>query len=207
MGTYRMWNPKTNQIVNTDSVHWSNFKRWVIDGDLKGIYKEAKKLNKGGLSHLSWDEYGLESILAKHHSVDIPVPPDSQSGGTQGDVSGSGGNNATETEVQDEPMPAVEVAPPVINTPAPTYVSARIVERNAAAAVRAQPLTDDTRVVTGDTVVSRIELTDGTADVSAKIEGDKPSNSVNFVFNTSLNSNPGEPLTWEESQASLDKEW
>ena len=215
VGTYRMWNPKTNRIVNTDSVRWSNFKRWVIDGDLKGIYEEAKKLNKGGLPHL-WDEYGLESILAKH-SVDIPAP-DSQSGGTQGDVSGSGGNT-TETEVQDEPTPAVEVAPPVINTPGPTRVSARIAERNATvkargeafrekvAALPSEPLTDGTRVVTGDTVVRRIELADGTADVSAEIEGDTTSRSVNFVFNTSLNSDPGEPLTWEESQASSDKEW
>ena len=92
-----MWNLKTNRIMNTGSVHWSNLKRWVIDGDLKGIYEEAKKLNKGGLSHL-WDEYGLESMLAKHSSVDIPLAPDPKSGGNQGDVSGSGGNNATETE-------------------------------------------------------------------------------------------------------------
>ena len=60
-------------------------------------------------------------------------------------------------------------------------------------------------MVTGDTVVRRIDLADGTADVSAEIEEDKAS--VNFVFNTSLNSDPGEPLTWEESQASPDKEW
>ena len=87
LGTsYRMWNPKTNRIIiNTDSVRWSNFKRWVIDGDLKGIYEaESKKLNEGGLSHL-WDEYSLESILAKH-SVDIPVAPDTKSGGNQGGV-------------------------------------------------------------------------------------------------------------------------
>ena len=32
---------------------------------------------------------------------------------------------------------------------------------------------DDTHMVTGDTAVRRIELADGTADISAKIEGDK----------------------------------
>ena len=38
-GTYRMWNPKTNWIVNTDSVvHWSSFKGWVmINRGFKGI--------------------------------------------------------------------------------------------------------------------------------------------------------------------------
>ena len=189
VGTYRMWNLKTNHIVNTDSVRWSNFKCWVIDGDLKGIYEEAKKLNKGGLPQLWDDEYGLESILAKH-SVDIPAPPDSQSGETQGNVSGSGGNNATETEVQDETMPAVEVAPPVINTPAPTpHISVRtIAERNVAvrargeafqkkvAALLSEPLTDGTRVLTGDTVDVLSLLMELLQTFQPKLRGIKPVN-------------------------------
>ena len=133
-------------------------------------------------------------------------------------ASSSGGNNPTEPKVEDEPTPAVEVEPLVINTPAPTCISARIGEINAAviaqgeafrekvAALQSEPLMEGTLVVTGDTVVSRIELADGTANVADKIEGDTANKSVNFIFNTSLNSDPGEPLTWEESQASLDKE-
>ena len=82
------------------------------------------------------------------YSVDIPAPPDSQLGGTQGDVSGLGGNNATETEVQDEePTPAVGVVPLVINTPAPTHISARIVERNTAVKARGEAFREKVAVL------------------------------------------------------------
>jgi len=64
------------------------------------------------------------------------------------------------------------------------------------------PVTDGTHKVTGDTTVRTIHLDEGVGIVDAS----KPK-SVNFIFNTSINSDPGEPKSILEALNGADKKW
>ena len=63
-GTYRMWNPKSKAIVQTDSVTWSKFKRWNIEGEVEGVFAEAKNHNTDGLDI---EEAGYKRVMKKNN--------------------------------------------------------------------------------------------------------------------------------------------
>ena len=56
VGTYRMWNPKTQRVITSDSVTWAKFDKWFIVGDLKGLFKDTKMLNNPGLNNFDEGE-------------------------------------------------------------------------------------------------------------------------------------------------------
>ena len=64
------------------------------------------------------------------------------------------------------------------------------------------PVTDGTHKVTGDTTVRTIHLDEGVGIVDAS----EPK-AVNFIFNTSINSDPGEPKSIFEALNGADKKW
>ena len=212
VGTYKMYNPKTKRVITTDSVKWSKFQRWEVEGDLDEIFKDASKFTKGGLD--TWDEYGLEDIIFKQQSSSVPGTPQKtvhfETGGT--DDSDSGGtskssNPTTKTYAQATSSSAKTPVPPV-----PVRQSRRLrglsVEEPEPEVtdVTPEPMIDGTNKVTGDTTVRRIEIDDGIMDIEVenKNEGGaddvSDAKSVHFVFNTSVNSDPGEPTTWEEAR-------
>ena len=63
-GTYRFWNPKTKRIIVSDSVQWSEFKRWQVNQEMKGIFEKVKNHNSAGLA--THDELGLNEVLKQH---------------------------------------------------------------------------------------------------------------------------------------------
>ena len=188
-GTYRMWNHVTNRIVSTDSVKWSNFASWEIKEEekLSKIFKAAKAANQAGLE--TFDEMEMEQAMNSQGIAQIePVA------------------NAPEN------MEQVEQAEPA--QPAPILRrSTRIaqLEETRAEWERAV-MTDGTNKVTGNTTMTPIQLDEGHVIIEPENEGEEPesagdtANSI-FVFNTSLNSDPGEPVTFEQAMAGPKAKW
>ena len=46
VGTYRMWNPKTQKVITPDSVTWAKFNKWSIVGDPIRRHEEAQRSQK-----------------------------------------------------------------------------------------------------------------------------------------------------------------
>ena len=58
VGTFRMYNPLTKRVIQSDSVQWTTFKRWEIKNDMKGIFEDALEFAKDpGLPN--YDEGGI----------------------------------------------------------------------------------------------------------------------------------------------------
>ena len=60
----RLYNPKTNRVVVSDSIQWTKFNRWNITLELEGVFDVAKNENKTGLK--TYDELGLSEMLQQH---------------------------------------------------------------------------------------------------------------------------------------------
>ena len=189
-GTYRMWNPKSKAIVQTDSVTWSKFKRWNIEGEVEGVFAEAKNHNADGLDI---EEVGYKRVMKKNNF--------------ELDATDLAGNNP-------DPVTRKPVATsPTINTPSTSGLrrSNRLAGKEPDEEINAPTakpiLTDGTNKVTGDTTVTPVVVED-----EDEIVGDKAdvssANSANFVFTASLNSDPGEPKDpYEAINHEIDGEW
>ena len=70
-----------------------------------------------------------------------------------------------------------------------------------------QIITDGENKVTGDTTVVPIILDEGVAIMEKKNEGDDHTTNVHFIFNTTLNSDPGEPTTETEAFDGPESKW
>ena len=83
----------------------------------------------------------------------------------------------------------------------------KIVEINLAE--KKKVLTDGIHKVTGNTTVRRIELEDGLAVLEEEKKGNLGGliNSALFIFNTSLNSDPGEPKNDKEALEGSESKW
>ena len=186
-GTYRMWNPKSKAIVQTDSVTWSKFKRWNIEGEVKGVFAEAKNHNTDGLDI---DEVGYRKVLKKNNfELD------------QADLTGN-------EDTVSQPKKPVENPIPIPPLPTSLRRSNRLAGKEPdIEQVTPKPvLTDGSNKVTGDTTVTPVVV-----EQEDEIEGDEEissANSANFVYSTSLNSDPGEPQdAYEAIHHEIDGEW
>ena len=79
----------------------------------------------------------------------------------------------------------------------------------ASKAPKKDVMTDGKKKVTGNTQVQRITLEDGISAVEEEKKGQLCDlvNAALFIFNTSLNSDPGEPRTDEEALNGPEKDW
>ena len=68
-------------------------------------------------------------------------------------------------------------------------------------------VTDGTNKVTGDTTVRPLLLDEGVALIENKNKGDTTGENVYFIFNTSINSDPGEPTSVHEALTGPESKW
>ena len=212
VGTYRLYNPKTKRVVVSDSVQWTKFNRWNITPELEGVFDVAKNENKTGLE--TYDELGLSEML-QQHKMRLRT------------------SRATETvlladddDTMEENLPAlVPRAVPArtvvtdnasalaLKPVVPLRRSARIEAKNkvadtpTAAPTPKSTITDGINKVTGDTSVRPIILDEGVALIENKNKGDATGENVYFIFNTSINSDPGEPTSVHEALAGKESKW
>ena len=70
-------------------------------------------------------------------------------------------------------------------------------------------MTDGKRKVTGNTKIKRISLEDGISVIEEAQKGNEKGlvTSALFIFNASLNSDPGEPKTDDEALNGPERDW
>ena len=102
---------------------------------------------------------------------------------------------------------------PTLKPVVPLRRSARIEAKNkvvdtpTAAPTPKSTITDGINKVTGDTSVRPIILDEGVALIENKNKGDATGENVYFIFNTSINSDPGEPTSVHEALAGKESKW
>lgn len=189
VGTYRMYNPKTKRVISTDSVTWTKFTRWQIKGDLKGIFDDAVELAKEpGLPN--YDEG--EIMLGDSEPVEKPAEPDTPTVAKEpSDIGKSatveGGHSITLRSHK--------------NSPIEVNVTSKAPKRDV--------MSDGKKKVTGNTKVKQITLEDGISVIEEEQKGKLRGlvNSALFIFNTSLNSDPGESKTDGEALNGPERNW
>lgn len=189
-GTYRMYNPKTRAVVVTDSVKWSSFKRWEAEEDT-GMFKEIKAAASPGLDDNSDEEPDDPSMS---NLKDRDSGNDSSDDEDRGDE-----DNVKKTDVEEgytrrRFMGNEETQP----RPSRSMSTRSMTKEHA---------TGDKYKVTGDTTAIPIVL--GADDNSATIEkqNEVGTETVHFLFNTCIASDPGEPKTLKEAMESPDREY
>ena len=190
VGTYRMYNPKTKRVITTDSVTWSKFTRWQIKGELKGIFEDAVELAKDpGLPN--YDEGGI--MIGESEPVEI--------------------RSETRAKIVDKASDEVNKSTTVVGGHRMTLRSHKRspVEVNVTStkAPKRDIMTDGKKKVTGNTKVKRITLEDGISVIEEEQKGKLRGivNSALFIFNTSLNSDPGEPKNDDEALNGPERDW
>ena len=190
VGTYRMYNPQTKRVISTDSVTWTKFTRWQIKGDMKGIFEDAVELVKDpGLPN--YDEGGI--MLGDTEPVELrpkAKPQNVQKAAT--DV----GKTATVAGGHRMTLRSHKHSPIEVND-----TSTKAPKRDV--------MTDGKKKVKGNTKVKQITLEDGISVIEEEQKGELRGlvNSALFIFNTSLNSDPGEPKTDDEASNGPEKDW
>ena len=176
-GTYKFWNPKTKRIIVSDSVKWSEFKRWQVNPEMKGIFENVKNETGGGLA--THDELGLNEVLKQHqmrlreiktpHTVmleDASTPDNTRTPATHPTLT-----------VKEDPT-----------STQPLRRSARLLAKDsnedkdapASAPTQKPVVTDGQSKVTGNTMVEPMMLDDGVAIIENNSEGDTLGAQIHF---------------------------
>lgn len=184
-GSYRFYNPKTKRTISSDSVTWSDFKRWVISEELSGIYEEAKSMNKPVIP--SYDE---EGILIDEGIPDL--------------VENTASGNAQKQQQQPQHGMVTRSRSKAKEKGTRGTVSVSVATKEP----KRPTMTDGKRKVTGNTRVKLINLDNGIAVLEEEKREDRTLiNQALFIFNTSLNSDPGEPKTDKQALEGPESDW
>ena len=197
-GTYRMYNPKTGSIIESNSVTWKDFKRQEHDSVtvLKEKLHESKTGGKSTVDD-SDDDADDSNVStppsAAHPASELPRRPVTRSM--------TATNRASTTTTVDS---ATETTTPSASRP-------------SLDATTDQPVASPTFVVTGNTVPIRLNFDDDTPSVhhiytpdiiaSFEKEGGIDNLIELFLFHTCIQSDPGTPLHWKDALSSPEREY
>ena len=185
VGTYKFYNPKTNRFVFSDSVTCCRFKRWEIHPSMDGIYLQAKNMNGNGIGDYDGKmAVDLEDEEAERQAEAVEVELERNDGKVNVNLGDDGTLRQTES-MEEEPE---------------RYL--RRSKRLAGIPADGPSVSDGVNKVTGDTVDKTIHMDEGVGIVN-----ETEPREVNFIFNTSINSDPGEPKSIFEALNGSDKKW
>ena len=203
-GTYRMYNPKTNAIIETNSVGWKDFSKFE-DESVTKLKNQPHEPKSGGKVTVDDDDSDDDVT----HANDIVQPPSTTA-------------TATDNQPSDTPFRRVtrSMTAALRAADSNTVPNATIPPSRAAPSFDAptdQPATTPNFIVTGDTEPTKLNFGDTspsihhiyTPDLIATFEkyGGIDTLIDAFLFHTCIQNDPGTPMTWKEAATCAEREY
>lgn len=206
-GTYRMYNPKTNAVIETNSVGWKDFNRFE-DESVTKLKNEFHEPKSGGTMTVDDDDDSDDDVT---HTNDIgqspsATPPASDEPSTMPSRRVTRSTTAASCAAATNPVPNLNVTDDTLSPAAPGLD-----------APTDQPTPTPNFTVTGNTEPTRLDFGTTspsihhiyTSDLIATFEKDGGIDTLinAFLFHTCIQNDPGTPMTWKEASTCAEREY
>ena len=214
-GTYRFYNPRTNAVLESNSVTWKEFLRFEDDS-----FSNFKNARAGGIvREENYDLNNENDIITPSASNEAHV--DKSNVTSSNELSTS----STSNEAHVEPSPSTRRVTRSMTaasraTDSNTVPNATTPPSRAAPSFDAptdQPATTPNFIVTGDTEPTKLNFDNishsihhiYTPDLIATFEKDGGIDTLidAFLFHTCIQNDPGTPMTWKEAATCAEREY